>query len=418
MSLHPLASPAAAPLLWLIPTGLFLASGLSKILAPVGTAPLLVSGVVDRIPYSTMLRSLGFAEVCLAVLVFVPRHRRVALFGIMGALAAFSLFVALNAADQRLIGNCGCFGVLDPTRGHSTQYFGWLILRNAVIGLLAVIGALIHGKGVAGRRWPSGTLMAGDATSSDAALQAGDHVFFVGANCGHCRSLGPDLQRYDQSLRAIGCRVVLVVTDKPQVPIGFLKEIGCEDVVAFASSDRNAILRLGVTGVPKLLVLGSERQVIYNEAFPTPATFWKSVELGNKRIPEFSRLISDAVVRGMFGDSARCTDPLVLMSGVYQSEIIGTAEEGLRLYVVVEGARLGDTLELAIGVDSDGRIRRGIPLDVGASFRVMDSVVPMVDYLVGMSVTDAMTTADNGANCRRYKENSGCGAPLDWRWRE
>lgn len=458
MSLQPLVRRSAGSLLWLIPACLFLASGLSKLLVPVGTAPLLVSGAGDRIPYSIMLRSLGLAETCLAALVFMPRYRRVALFGITWALAAFSLFVAFNAADQRFIGNCGCFGVLDPTRGHSSPHFGWLVLRNALIGLLAMVGALTHSEGRTGGSRPLGALVGraaavagflllvpmvigeaslrlagykaldalteagdlsgyqgqalpcitlikdtGSATSSDAALRAGDHIFFVSATCGHCRSLGPDLRRYDRELRATGDRAVLVVIGEPRVPTGFLEEIGCEGVVAFATSDRNAVLRLGITGVPELIVLGGERQVIYNEAFPTPATFWKSVDLSNRRIAGFSRGIWDSVAREIFGDRARCTDSPAIMKGLYQSEIVGTAEDDLWLYVVVEGARMGDMLELAIGVDSGDIIRGIIPLGAGAYIRVMDPAVSLVDGLVGMTLADAKAMADQRSEPQRLE---------------
>ncbi|MEZ4386243.1 MAG: hypothetical protein R3D98_01445 [Candidatus Krumholzibacteriia bacterium] len=412
---------------WLVPAAVLAAAGLAKLIAPAGTAPRVLAFLTDLAPYPLWLRALGLGELALALCIARPRSRRPSLLAAAGLLGAFALLIAASAADLAFVGDCGCFAGL----GTSSRYYGWLVLRNAALVGVAVLGArvgrpraamlallaLVLAVSVPGlvgelqlRRAAYGQLDAmargartqgyqgqplpelaltdadGRALDSGQAFRPGDVVAFVARACPHCLALGPALAALDDSLRGVGRRVVLVLVNEGTVDPDWRRLLAWEDRAALATLDREALVGLGVTAVPLLVQLGPDREVQFNEAYPLPTAIWKSLPLIEARAPGTTRAVWHAVVAGIFGPDADLADTLRLQDGVATAPVIAGSGRRLgRLCVVQDGWREADLIEVAVGLDGDGRLAGVVPLSAGAYVRVFAPRLGLVDSLRGLA---------------------------------
>lgn len=424
---------------WLLPAAVLAASGLSKLAAPDGTAPRLLLFLTDLAPYPWWQRALGLAEVALAAGIAWPASRRRALSLTAALLGLFSLLLGASAADGAFVSDCGCFAGL----GGGARYYGWLVLRNAALLALAVLGAGLgrpgasraaglalvlavsvpglvgevqlrraayrqldaaasgqRHQGFQGRPLPAMTLAdaAGRRLHADQAFLPGDLIAFMSRECPHCLALAPALAAVDDSLRARGRRVVLVLVDGERVPAGWRDRLGWTDRDALATRDRDALRALGIDAVPRLLQLGPDAEVQFNEAHPLATSLWKSLALVDARIPGTSGGVWQAVAAAIFGPGAQLADSLRVVGGMAAAPVIAADGRALgRLCVVQDGWRPADVLELAVGLTPDGRVHGVIPLSAGAYARVFTPAVGPADSLAGMTLAEAdALLADRG----------------------
>lgn len=127
-----------AVLLWLVPCIVLAVSGVLKLVVPAGTPPRLLESLLSVASWETWQRAVGLGELLLAALAVWPATRRRALGAIAALLISFSFLLAASAADLAFVGDCGCFGGL----GTDSRYYGWLVLRNAVVMFAAIAGAV------------------------------------------------------------------------------------------------------------------------------------------------------------------------------------------------------------------------------------------------------------------------------------
>lgn len=419
---------------WAIVALVFLVSGIAKVVSPSGTTPLAFAGLGDRYPF--FLRGLGALEVLLAMAIVRRRSRVRGLCVAAASLVAFSVFVAWNATDFSFVGNCGCFGGLRVSSG----YYLWLVLRNALAAILATAGAAAAARGgwrasptswrltgvfvagllvpvivgemrlraysydtigamldaqeldgFQGRRLPAFDLVAADGRliSSVELFRPGDRLVFLSRSCPHCRALGPELSGLSAAQAPNGRRVVLVLIDSAVVPPEWPRSLGCGDLPVYATRDRLAVARLGASSVPRFIALGDDGEVVFNESFPLAPSFWKSLDLVDRRVEGVAAEVWNRIAAGIFGAGAECRRRPEIAGGIGIA-VVQRGDVGVgRLVVVHEGARTGDEVEMALGLDPEGRIRGVVPLSAGAYVRTFFPAVAFVDSLRGLSPADA-----------------------------
>lgn len=444
------ASRVLGPVAWLTVLLVLAVSGLTKLLAPDGATPHVLRHLADLAPYPWWQRALGLAELTLAACVALPRSRRGALQVAAGLFGAFSLLLGASATDRAFVADCGCFaGLADGAR-----YYGWLVLRNAALVFVALLGAGLgrprawtsaglglvlaasvpgvvgelqlrqaayrqlaaaatgsRHQGFQGLPLPSMTLIDQDGRvlTTDQALRPGDVIAFMSRACPHCLTLAPSLAALDDSLRADGRRAVLVLVDSGRVPTDWLARLHWDDRAALATLDREALLRLGVDAVPRLLQLGPEREVQFNEAYPLATSLWKSLDLVARRVPDAATEAWRAIAAAVFGTGARLDGRLELVGGMVSAPVMASDGTALgRLCIVQDGWRPADVLELAVGLDPDDRVRGVVPLSAGAYARVFTPAVGLADSLVGLTLAEADTLL------ARHGHRSDLAAPA-WR---
>ncbi len=420
-----------AVLAWLLPAAVLATSGALKLIAPDGTPPRLLLPLTDLAPYTLWLRALGLGELVMAAAVVWPATRRRGLAIAASLLAVFSLLVGISAADLAFVGDCGCFAGL----GSGSRYYGWLVLRNGGLVALAVLGARsgrplawtaaglslllavsVPGvlgelqlrraayrqldataqgerlQGYQGRRLPDFDLVTPDGhpIGSDQAFGPGDLVAFVARSCPHCLALAPALAALDDSLRAEDRRVVLVLVNAAAVPHDWRRRLAWQQRDVLATLDREVLLSLGMDAVPRLLQLGPEREIQFNEAHPLPTSLWKSLVLVDTRAPGTADAVWRAVAAALFGDGAAPVATLAVQGGMVAAPVVG--QDGLtlgRLCVVQDGWRPADLVELAVGLDPDDRLVGVLPLSLGAYARVVTPTVAVADSLQGLTLGEA-----------------------------
>lgn len=412
---------------------LLAASGLAKLLAPDGTMPHLLRPLADLAPYPWWQRGLGLAELALAAGIAAPRTRHRALLLAAGLFGAFSLLLGASAADRAFVADCGCFaGLTDGAR-----YYGWLVLRNAALVFAAVLGARsgrprawtsaclglvlavsvpgvvgemqlrqaayrqldatamgVRQQGYQGRPLPTMTLtdQAGRALTTDQAFRPGDVIAFMSRACPHCLALAPALAALDDSLHAGGRRAVLVLVDSGQVSPSWLERLGWRDRTALATLDVEALHALGVDAVPLLVQLGPDREVQFNQAYPLATSLWKSLDLIARRVPDLATDAWQAMAAALFGDGARLDGKLEVVGGMVSAPVVASDGTSLgHLCIVQDGWRPADVLELAVGLDPEGRLRGVVPLSAGAYARVFTPAVSLADSLAGLTLAEADT---------------------------
>lgn len=408
-------------------------SGLAKLLAPEGSTPHLLRHLTDLAPYPWWQRALGLAELMLAAGVALPHTRRRALLLAAGLFGAFSLLLGVSATDRAFVADCGCFAGLTD----GAQYYGWLVLRNAVLVFMALLGA-VRGRprawitasvglllaatvpgvvgemqlrqaayrqldaAAAGSRWqgyqgrplPGMKLVDQDGRvlAPGQALRPGDMVAFMSRACPHCLALAPSLAALDDSLRTSGRRVVLVLVDSGHVPADWRDRLQWRHRTALATLDREALHALGVDAVPRLLQLGPDREVQFNEAYPLATSLWKSLDLVARRVPDVAEEAWRAITSTLFEPGATLDGNLELVGGMVSAPVITADGRPLgRLCIVQDGWRPADVLELAVGLDPDGRVRGVVPLSAGAYARVFAPTVGLADSLAGLTLAEADT---------------------------
>jgi uncharacterized membrane protein YphA (DoxX/SURF4 family) len=439
--------------IWLLPVVLFFLSGIPKILNPSGTMPAFLAGYLKIESYDLIMRSVGIMELGLAIMVVLPATRRLGLYLLLALVSIFSLFVALNSHDFSFVSHCGCFSALgnENTESPST-YFGALILRNSLIAFVLLIGirsyqlkdgvnkglifrqlqsvvmvfllvltvplaigelqlrlnsyraldALMEGNdnyGYFGKVFPNFSLVdsVGYQTNSLRALEENDHLFFLSTSCPHCERLGPSIARYHQGLILEGKRCVLLLTDAQEVSMGFVEHIGLTGVPVYAVPDKNSLLRLGITSVPRMIIIGGDHKVLFNESYPHASTFWKSVNLCEHRVNGVAKDTYDAIAAEIFGDQARCESVPGPREYYYQSPVITIGGGNQQLFVVQGGTEPGALLELAIGIGDNTTIEGIVPVSAGAYIRAIDPSISLVDCLVGLTLPEATAYAKEQA---------------------
>jgi hypothetical protein len=439
-----------AVLLWLLPCTVLAVSGVLKLAIPAGTPPRLLDSLLSVASWDAWQRVVGLGELLLAALAAWPATRRPALAAIAALLAAFSLLVAASAADLAFVGDCGCFGGL----GAESRYYGWLVLRNAVLVFAAIAGALpatrerpapdrpVVGRpargrhdwrrlriaalatlllvllagvigevqlrvaayrqvaalatadrlqGYQGRPLPSLALTdpSGASLPAAQAFAAGDVLAFVSRDCPHCLSLAPALAALHDSLVTDGRRVVMVLVNASTVPDAWRERMDWQGRPAVATLDRPGLLRLGVDAVPRLLQLGPDREVQFNEAEPLPTSLWKSLALVDTRVPGLADHVWQQLAAAVFGDGCRLATPLRRHGDVLAAAVRDPQGRPRgHLCVVQDGWRHADIVELAVGI-SGTRIVGVVPLSAGAYARVFTPALAMCDSLRGRELADA-----------------------------
>jgi len=418
---------------WLAVMAVLAASGLAKLLVPDGATPHVLRHLADLAPYPWWQRALGLAELALAAGIAWPRTRRRALLLAAGLFGAFSLLLGASATDRAFVADCGCFaGLADGAR-----YYGWLVLRNAALVAVAMLGAGlgrprawssaglglllavsvpgllgemllrqaayrqldavaagVRQQGYQGRPLPAMTLVDhdGHVLTTDQALRPGDVIAFMSRACPQCLALAPSLAALDDSLRTGGRRAVLVLVGSGRVPTDWLDRLRWRGRAALATQEREALLSLGVDAVPRLLQLGPEREVQFNEAYPLATSLWKSLDLVARRVPGVAEEAWRAVTSTLFGPGATLAGNLQVVGGMVSAPVIASDGTSLgRLCIVQDGWRPADVLELAVGVDPEGRLRGVVPLSAGAYARVFTPAVDLVDSLAGLTLAEADT---------------------------
>lgn len=301
---------------WGIPAIVFLWSGALKLIAPDGTGPQMIAEWEVPLSYATMLRLLGAIELGLALLLLRPSTRIIGRALTSALLIGFTLLVATNAADSAFVQDCGCLGPLDAVGGSSHEArLNWMIGRNCV--LLAFAMAHL----IPGRRWfwvalftwvvaqwqseaamrefqrdllfaadrgnqharslgwqlPDLKLQVADVApsaedaslpsskiSSPTELQAGDHLIFFSPTCEHCLTMRNAWIRHAAQLREQNARLVLLVVSDADQLNDFRADLDFDGIPIFIIRDRLNYASCGIIKLPSMLILGDDRQVIFN----------------------------------------------------------------------------------------------------------------------------------------------------------
>lgn len=423
--------------LWLVPAVVLAWSGLAKLVAPGGMMPAALASLLDVAPHRVWLGLLGAVELGLVAAMIWPRTRRPALLVSTALVISFSLLVGWSATDRAFLGDCGCFGRWHPT----AAYHGWLVLRNGalVLGIVLAFGLLRSGwrwsralrvagtvaafavlvpglvgemrlrqesydelaAAVAARRTLGGhgqplptfplTDRTGRSVSSDEVLGGGDLVVFLSRDCPHCLALGPSLAAEDRRRNgADDGRVVIVLIDADRIDDRWLASLGAEQVTSYATRSRWPLRRVGVDQVPHLLLLGPEGTVDFNPAHPVPPSLWKSLSLVESRVPGVADPLWSAIGSHLFGDGATLDGGFQLAAEAAVATVLDASGRPRgRIAVVQDGWRLADVVELAVGLDTTGRIVGIVPLSAGAQARVFTPELAALDSLVDLDLDRA-----------------------------
>jgi len=439
---------------WLVPGLLFALAGISKIVSPAGATPEAAASFTAF--YPTALRLLGVIELGAAVLLFTPRFRLAGRGIALVMVAGFSVFIALNAHDSRFLENCGCFGGLSvPGLGHSVAY---LLLRNATLcGILALgiqgaratsenllpslakalsaagivmLGSLYLGERTLrqedhrvfraawegqtqfrrpGRRLPDIQVFAADGweTSFGRELRANDHLVFFSPCCPHCSRMAPQWERFGRSAEENDARLVLVAIDEGEAVPEFKVRHGCPSLTHFVVRDRLDVLRLGVTAVPRMMVLDENRRVLFNKTQEL-AEVTRAPSSRHRRSGGLDMDLWNRIARDVFGEDASGETYSQPAPGVAVGPVKLSDGDTARLALL--NAAEGPTyhLELAVGMDENNTVQTITAVTVGRYAGIFDPDLRLLDVLRGNTVGDAAAIA------RRLSAEQTLEAPI-WR---
>ncbi|MBD3221681.1 hypothetical protein GF314_10605 [bacterium] len=427
--------PRWTTLSWLAAGAVFALSGVLKLINPAGTMPEVLAPLTELASRAAWMRLVGAGEVLVAGLIAWPRTRRRGLVVLTAITIAFSLLIAWSAADRSFLGDCGCFGGW----GGATSYHGWLVLRNGVVVLVAVLAVaglagrsaraaarlalviaafavLVPGlvgemrlrqasydelaasttarRLMGGHGLPLPSLALRDADGrpvpTGRALGAGDLIAFLSRSCPHCLALGPSLHDRHVALQADDRRVVIVQVGADRIDREWLARLRCADLPAFATRDRLALARLGVREVPHLVQLGPDGHIAFNPTTPVPPSLWRSLPLIASRREGLDTLVWHEITVAIFGEDARLGRPLALDRDAATAPVVGPGGARLGILgVVQDGWRPADIVELAVGLDPAGVITGVVPLSAGAHARVFTPELALVDSLAGRDLAAA-----------------------------
>lgn len=384
-----------------IPAGIFLVSGVGKVIDPSGTMPRALAEAGVFLPYAAWLRVLGVIEAVLAVALVLPRFRRPAAYGAVVLLVAFSGFLALNAHDEAFMTDCGCLGAVAATA--TTDAFAFAVVRNALmcgllacgvylldserdlrealahagmIGVVLLLAALYVGERVRGEsareqvramdegagrslriEWtlPDFELVAADGrgTHSAAAFRGGDHILLFRPTCEYCARLAPSLAALDRKLRERGSRLVLLSLGEGDRVPAFKRTHGCDGIVHFVALSPVIADRLGFQGVPQGLVLDAERRVAFHEGRGRGGTFADALRACGAQIEGLERGVWNRIVERAFGAGYALVGELPGSGTIRSAPVRGSDGAGGHLVVLQSRRSPAHSIEVAVALGPD-----------------------------------------------------------------
>ena len=409
-----------------MPAAFLAVAGGVKLVAPSGTPPESFEPLLARVPYDALLRALGVFELLVAAHLASPRTRRTGAGVAFALLAAFAFLLAANAHDGAFARNCGCLGVVSA----GSRGIGALLVRNAALcWLLAAVflpegrlrwiraGAvaalvltstlfaaertlrrhdaavtLVADAGVRAARLPGIPLTEidlltpdGRRTSSALAFRDGDHLVFFSAHCGECRRMAPAWPPFARRLAERGRRLVLVAAADPDAVGAFKAEFGCEDIPHFTAVRTLDLARWGISDLPSIAVLDDGGRLGSSLALLAP------------RAGELVRGVVQGLAAVLFG-GAPSVGVLPARQGSFLLADVGLP--GDRRGVFALGTIVGTPpfmLELAIGIDGDGRIGRIVPVTAAGYAQVVDPDGTLFGPLEGRTPAEAARYAETAA---------------------
>jgi len=248
--------------------GVFLASGVPKIVMPFQAAAKMMQAKIPADLSMAAAVGFGIAEVFAAVMIVVPRFRRWGawLSGIL--LTAFMLYVGVHY-NQLRGEDCSCFPWLKEEI--SPWFFvrdgAWLImavlagvwarpstsLRGALValGAIAVFAGVSYGVTVARQTG----VAAPDTIIVDGKPQPLKYgkvlLFFFDPECLHCYEAGKKMSTYKWR---DGVRVIAIPRTSPQLAAGFLKDTGLKAALSKDFDKLNAVFKVQMNG-PSMIYL-------------------------------------------------------------------------------------------------------------------------------------------------------------------
>jgi hypothetical protein len=458
-------------LAWLLPAAYFVVFGVAKLIAPEGTPPRALVGLLDVAPWSAWLRGMGALELAVGLLLVVPRTRPVGRPVAFALVAALTALLALNAEDVKFVADCGCMGALRPS-GRGPTEVDLLLVRNAVVlfviafgaylarpaasvgGALGTAGAVAGvvllaalfaaekaksadardalSAGEAGRSlaaklgWPLPNLAVKDERGATLGLkdatQPGDHVLVLSTTCPHCAASGPGVQALAR--RLAGARtsaataggdegpervLLLVIEEGGPSAAEWLPKNGFGGLPYLRLPRQRDARRLGLDGVPGWIVLDAEGRVAAHEDHGGRASLLDDMAAAGPLADELSTVLWARLARETAGPDVAVGPPQRGPHGGWYAELGTPPGSAGRLFVRAQGQQRAHAVELAVSVSNDGRILGATLLASGshAGWTAPDLRAD-VEALRGLTVPEAMRRATE-----RFRED-GPGSP-EWR---
>lgn len=436
----PTPRTALHTLAWLLPAAFLATTGVAKLLSPQGTAPEALRGLTEVAAWSTWLRAMGVLEVVVAGALLWPRSRafgRGAAFVLVGAL---TLLVVLNAHDEHFVSDCGCMGAMGSRRPQSHE-LELLVLRNVTLLTVLLLGArlarpevpagsALRSAGVLGAVLLLAALFAaekmraedlreardaidqgqtlasrlggllpelavrdeqGQPLSLRAAVRPGDHLLVLSTTCPHCAALGPEVQALAARVTAKGQRLLLLVIEEGGATAqAWTRDTGMAGLPRLALARRRDGRRIGVEGVPSLLILGPDARIAAHEEHGGFPSLVGALDALSALLPTAPEALWTALARRIAGEQASAGAPQRQPDGSWASPLTLPGGATGRLIVRTGGQRRAHALELAIGLGPDGRLLGLVPLALGShTALVKPELEAALAPLAGMTVAEA-----------------------------
>lgn len=427
-------------LTWVLPAAFLAATGVAKILGPQGTAPEALRGLTQVAGWSTWLRAMGVLETLVAAALVWPRTRafgRGAAFVLVGAL---TLLVVLNAHDEHFVSDCGCMGAMGSRRPQSHE-LELLVLRNVTLLTVLLLGgrlarpevpagSALRSAGVLGAVLLLAALFAaekmraedlreareaidqgqtlasrlggllpeltvhdeqGQALSLRAAVRPGDHLLVLSTTCPHCAILGAEVQALAARVGGQGRRLVLLVIEEGGgTAEAWTGEHGMAGLPRLALARRRDGRRLGVEGVPSLLILGPDARIAAHEEHGGFPSLVGALDSLAGLLPTLAGAVWAALAQRVAGEQATAGTPERQPDGSWASPLTLPGGATGRLLVRTGGQRRAHALELAIGLGPDGRLLGLVPLALGShTALVKPELEAALAPLAGLTVAEA-----------------------------
>jgi hypothetical protein len=433
----------------LLPAAWFAVFGVAKLVAPEGTPPRALAGLLDVAPWSAWLRGMGALELLVGVLLAVPRTRAFGRPVAFTLVAALTALLAMNAEDTAFVSDCGCMGALKPS-GRGPTAVDLLLLRNAVVLFVIAFGAYLarpaarlataagaagavagvvllaalfasekvkaadtkdaleagqQGRDRAGKLgWRLPDLEARDARGArvtlDGVLLPFDRVLVLSTTCPHCAAAGPGVQALARGLARQGperadpapARVFLLVVEEGGPPASEWLPKNGFDGLPYARLDRQRqARRLGLDSVPGWIVLDGERRVVAHDAHGGMPSLLDGLAAAGDLAGDLPAALWTRIARAVAGPEAAVGEPRREPSGGWSADLGTPPGSAGRLFVRSAGKQRAHAVEVAVGVGPDGRILGAVPLALGthAAFLAPDLRAGLA-ALRGASLAEAL----------------------------
>lgn len=448
-------------LAWLLPAAYFVVFGVAKLIAPDGTPPRALEGLVDVAPWGVWLRGMGALELGAGVLLALPRTRPLGRPVAFALVAALTALLAMNAEDTAFVADCGCMGALKPP-GRGPTAVDLLLVRNAVVLFVIAFGAYLARAGATVARaagaagavagvvllaalfasekvkgadakealqvgsqsrtlaarlgWPIPDLAAKDASGATVGLASvvrpHDRLLVVSTTCPHCKAAAPGVQEVAKRLAAEPepARVLLLVVEEggPRAS-EWLAQNGFGGLPYVRLARQRDARRLGLDGVPGWIVLNQERRVAAHEEHGGAVSLLEDLATVGDLAADLPAGLWARIAREVVGAETEVGTPRRDPAGGWSADLGKPPGAAGRLFVRSAGKQRAYTVELAVGVGPDGHLLGAVPLALGSHVSLLvPDLRARLQELRGLTVLEAMARVQGGL------KDESAGAP-PWR---